>query len=91
MGVWHERIFLIGGSSPVLIQKKIDGTVLSSSVPFVCLVCVPFHCFVCVDSWKWFMCFVWVACLLLHVLCDVVVSRFCVDGDGLCMRWNSAD
>ena len=21
LGVWHERIFLIGGSSPVLIQK----------------------------------------------------------------------
>ena len=82
-----------GGSSPVLTQKR-DGTVLSSSVPL--LVCVPFRCFVCVDSWKWFMRFVWVACLLLHVLCDVVVSRFCVDGDGLCMpcqklRWNSAD
>ena len=60
------------------------------------LACVPFRCFVCVDGWKGFMCFVWVACLLLHVLFDVVVSRFCVDGDGLCMpcqklRWNSAD
>ena len=72
-------------------SKSRDGTVLSSSVPFACLCTFP-----CVDSWKWFMRFVWVACLLLHVLCDVVVSRFCVDGDGLCMpcqklRWNSAD
>ena len=63
-------------------SKRRDRTVLSSSAPFACLVCVPFRCFVCVDSWKWFMRFVWVACLLLHVLCDVVVSRFCVDGDG---------
>ena len=60
------------------------------------LVCLPLRCYVCVDSWKWFICLVWIACLLLHVLCDVVVSRFCVDGDGLCMpcqklRWNSAD
>ena len=77
---------------------------LSSSVPFACLFVnlvnlVNLSVVLCVwsvDGWKGFMCFVWLACRLLHVLCDVVVSRFCVDGDGLCMslqnlRWNSAD